>query len=289
MDSMDWIILKTIDAEKSLCKTAERLYISQPSLTYRLNKLEKEFGIKILNRHSNGVSFTTKGESLLAYAREMLEKFELLKNHLQNANDPIKGTIRLGISTVFAKYKIAPLLKTFQNRFPNVEVVLRTGSSTLQLPNMLQQDDVDVIIRRGDMGWAEKKHVISEEPYGIISSIPIEFKQLPSIPWIQDDTTTITQLDKEFYDWWMDHFFTPPPSNIIRVNSIEASIQMVSHGFGWTILPKMHIRNQRSILFYPLIWLDGQPMLRKTVMLYKNKSAEQPAIKVFTDFIINEF
>ncbi|WP_176431391.1 LysR family transcriptional regulator [Anaerovirgula multivorans] len=285
---MDCTILKTIDEERSLTKTAERIYISQPSLTYRLNKLEKEFSVKILNRHSNGVSFTTQGEQILKYAHEMLEKLELLKNTLQNINDPICGTLRLGISTVFAQFKLAPILKTYQHRFPDVKIILKTGSSTLQLPNMLQENLVDVIIRRGDMDWKEKKHVILEEPYGIISAFPIEFNQLPSIPWIQDDTTIITKLDKEFFYWWQRQFSSPPPSNIILVNSIEASIQMVSHGFGWTIVPKMHVKNRRSIFFYPLTWPDGQPMLRKTFMLYRNKALEQPAAKTFIDYVMNE-
>lgn len=61
MDSRDWKILKVISEERSLTKAAERLFISQPSLTYRLNKMEKEFGVKILNRFSSGVSFTIQG------------------------------------------------------------------------------------------------------------------------------------------------------------------------------------------------------------------------------------
>ena len=65
MDSRDWQILKLIDEEKSLTKTAQRLFISQPSLTYRLNKLEKEFNTPLLNRYSNGVTFTPQGEIIL--------------------------------------------------------------------------------------------------------------------------------------------------------------------------------------------------------------------------------
>ena len=50
MDTKDWIVLKTISDERSLTKAAERLYLSQPALTYRLRNLEKEFGVTILTR-----------------------------------------------------------------------------------------------------------------------------------------------------------------------------------------------------------------------------------------------
>lgn len=288
MDTNDWIILKTISEERSLTKTAERLYISQPSLSYRLNKLEKEFGVTILNRHSTGVSFTTQGEYILKYSEEMLEKLRFIKDSVQNMREPVSGSLKLGISTVFAKFKLAPILKTYHNRFPCVEIDLKTGSSTLQLPDMLENKVVDIIIRRGDFNWPEKKHILFEEPCGIVSAYPIEFNQLPSTPWIQDDMAIITSADKEFYDWWLSKFSSSPPTNIIQVNSIEASIQMVSEGLGWTILPKIHITNRRSLYFYPLIWPYGQPMLQKTVMAYRYTSFEQPAVRTFVDFILNE-
>lgn len=289
MDNSDWIMLKTISEERSLTKTAERLYISQPSLTYRLNKLEKEFGVTILNRHSNGVSFTIPGEYILKYAEEMLERYKLLKNNIQDLKEPIWGTIQLGISSTFARFKIAPILKTYHNRFPDVKIVLKIGSSTLQLPDMLRDGVVDVIIQRGDIDWPEKKHTLSVEPYGIISSQPIEINDLPSIPWIQDQSNLITKSDKVFYSWWDSHFSCPPPQNIIEVNSLEACIQLVSQGLGWTVLPKIHVSNQRSLFFHPLILPMGQPIIRKTIMAYKNESLEKPEVRMFVDYVLNEF
>jgi len=288
MDANDWKILKTINENRSLTKAAEHLFISQPSLSYRISKLEKEFGVVILNRYYNGISFTPQGEYILKYAEEMLEKLTLIKDHVHNMKDPVWGTLRIGVSTVFSKLKLAPILKTYHNRFPDVNIVLKTGSSTLELPQMLRKKVVDVIIRRGDLDWAEKKHVLFEEPYGVISSYPIIFNKLPSIPWIQDETALITESDKTFYSWWESQFSSPPPTNIIQVNSIEASIELVSQGLGWTILPKIHIRNRHSLFFYPLIWPDGQPMLLKTVMLYRNEVLEQQAVKMFIDYVLAE-
>lgn len=288
MNTNDWIILKTIKEEGSLTKTAERLYISQPSLTYRLNKLESEFGVTILNRHPNGVSFTIQGEYILQYAEEMIEKLRTVKESVQNMKNSVCGTIRLGISTVFAKYKLAPILKVYHNRFPNVNIVLKTGSSTLQLPEMLEKNIVDIIIMRGDINWSENKHILYEEPCGIVSTYPIEFGELRSIPWIQDEMAVTTKADTEFYDWWHSKFSSSPPDNIIQVNSIEACIQMISQGLGWNVLPKIHITNRRSLHFNPLIWPSGEPMMQKTVMAYRNKIIEQPALKMFIDYVLNQ-
>jgi DNA-binding transcriptional LysR family regulator len=285
MDDKDWLILITIKEECNLTKAAAQLFLSQPALTYRLHNLEKEFGTKILDRHSNGVSFTMQGESILKYAEEMLEKLKSTKKLIQSTNPPVQGTLRLGISTVFAKFKIAPLLKVYQDQFPDVNISLRTGSSTLQLPNMLVANDIDIAILRGDIDWPEKKHTILEEPWCLIYSHQIELNQLPAIPWILHETAAITKADKLFDRWWQDQFSSSPPT-VIRVNSIEACIQLVSHGIGWSIIPKIYLKKLPSLFIFPLFFRDGNPLLKKTIMVYKAKALEQAAAKEFVGFVL---
>lgn len=289
MDSRDWLILNIIDEERSLTKTAERLFISQPSLTYRLNKLEKEFDVVLLNRYSNGVSFTPQGEYILSYAKEMLERLNSVKIHVQNMSESISGTVRIGISTVFAKYRLAPILKGYKDRFPNVNIVLKTGSSTLELPEMLEDNSVDFIIRRGDMNWSEKKHVILEEPSGIISLKPMNLDNLHLNPWIQDKATVITKADKDFYHWWENRSSLNKPINIIQVNSVEACMEMVSQGLGWAFLPKIHIQNRKNLHFLPLFSHNGEALKKETVMLYRNKALKEPAVKKLIDYILIEY
>ncbi|GAU79044.1 LysR family transcriptional regulator [Fusibacter sp. 3D3] len=286
MDSRDWEVLKLIDEEKSLTKTAQRLYISQPALTYRLNKLEKEFNVALLNRYSSGVTFTPQGEYLLKYAKEMLEQLELVKKSVQNLDDVLYGKVRIGVSTVYAKFRLAHILKEFTEHFPEVEVELHTGSSTLELPEMLRTGVVDLIIKRGNMEWNEGRHIIFEEPKGIITSKPVCFETLLSEPWIQDQSSVITESDKLFFEWWTEKFGVMPKPKIMGVNSIEACMEMISQGLGWTFLPKIHVRNRKNLSFYPLVWQSGVPIIQPTVLLYRKQLLEKPAIKKFIDYIL---
>lgn len=286
MDDKDWTILKIISEERNLTKAAERLYMSQPALTYRLHGLEKGFGVSILNRYPSGVSFTRQGEYILKYAEEMLEKLKQTKEYVQDMEANIDGSLRLGISTVFAKFKMAPILKAYKERFPNVQIMLKTGSSTLQLPEMLQQRDIDIAILRGDFYWPEKKHVLLEEPFCIISANPLELAQLPSVSWIQYESAAVTKSDIQFYNWWQELYSAPLPP-IIKVDSIEACIQLVSHGIGWAIIPKIHVGNRRSFFSSPAIWRDGRPMQKKTILAYRNEALNQPAARMFVDYVLN--
>jgi DNA-binding transcriptional LysR family regulator len=289
MDSLDWRMLETIAEEKSLTKAAQRLYISQPSLTYRLKRLEDEFKTKILNRDSKGVTFTASGEYLLRYAIEMRERLESVKQALRGTRDEISGTVRVGASTVVAQYRLAPILKEFAKLFPAVDIVLTTGSSTFELPDMLAADEVDVIIKRGDMTWNEKKHILQEEPQGIISSKPVQIDRLMEEPWIQDPFTTILEHDKLFLEWWFGRFGTDADPRTIPVNSIEACIEFVSQGLGWAFLPKIHMKKGKRLFFYPLTWPDGSPIMRPTVMLYKNKALDKKSVASFIAYVLQEF
>lgn len=289
MNSSDWILIRTISQEGSITKAAERLFLSQPSLTYRLNRLEKEFGTKILFRYSNGVSFTPQGEHLLNYSIEMIEQLEKVKQEIGDMEGELQGVMRLGVSTTFAKYNLAPIMKIFKGRYPSAQIELITGSSTLELSELQMGKDVDIIIRRGDIAWPGKKHILMEEAYGIISNSRIEISELNKIPWICDESGKITKSDQEFLKWWTETLKIPPPENVMHVNSIETCIQLAAHGLGWTVLPKIHLNNKRGVCFTPIVWPDGHIMTQKTVMLYCEELLLSRLAKAFIDFMLEEF
>jgi DNA-binding transcriptional LysR family regulator len=289
MDIWDCRMLETIAEEKSLTKAAQRLNSSQPSLTYRLKRIESEFDVEILNRDSKGVTFTASGECILKYALETIERMEAVKQEIERSRDHISGTVRVGVSTVFAMHRLAPILKGFAKVFPAVDIALTTGSSTLELPGLLDSDKVDLIIRRGDMPWDEDKHILLEEPQGIISAKPIPIEQLMHETWIQDSFIELLGIDKLLHDWWYDRFGGVANPRIISVNSIETCIEFVSQGLGWAFLPKIHIKNGKRLSFYPLSWSDGRPILRPTIMLHRKKALEKKSVAAFIQYVLHEF
>ncbi|MBU2699449.1 DNA-binding transcriptional LysR family regulator [Sporomusaceae bacterium BoRhaA] len=287
MNDKDWLILKTLNEAGNLTKAAEYLYVSQPALTYRLHCIEKEFGIKIFERYPRGISLTKNGEYLVRYAENMLIEQQKIKKILQNGELPVEGNLKLGISTVFAKFKFAPLLKQYKKRFSHVNISLKTGSSTLLLPYLLEKDEIDLAILRGDLDWPEEKHIILEEPWCLVYPRPLEFKELPDIPWILDETSKITKADEQFHLWWKEQFGSPPPTPI-WVNSIEASIQLISNELGWGIIPKIYLSKSNSLFASPLYFKNGTPLLRKTIMIYKKEVLKQSQIRTFVDLVMKQ-
>ena len=288
MDYKDLLILQMLQEEKNLTRVAKKLFVSQPALTFRLKNLEKELHMTILIRHSNGVSFTPQGEYLLEYAKETLHQLEEVKQHVRQMESVVHGSIRLGISSVVAKFKMASLLKQFQNQFPHIRVELLTGSSTLQLPLLLVEDQLDVVILRGDPQWDEGKHTLSEEPWCVVAAQGPHLEQLPQMPWIQYKASTITGSLNLQYAWWKEQY-SEAPARIIKVDSIEACLEMISHGLGWSMMPKAHLVNHRSLSFKPVFWKSGEGLTWKTTMLYEYQKQKDPAIELFIKYVLQEY
>ena len=87
MDEQDWIILKVLFEKKNITKTAESLYISQPSLTKKIQQIEKEYHVEMVIRGTKGVHFTPQGEYIAQCADEMLNRLQQIKDTLLNMGE----------------------------------------------------------------------------------------------------------------------------------------------------------------------------------------------------------
>jgi len=281
MDDKDWLVLKTIAEEKNITKAADRLYISQPALTYRLRNLEKAFGTKIVSRHPTGVRLTPQGEHLLYYFEEMLLQFRKAKERIKNMENKVQGTLRLGTSSVFAHYELPQILKSFLEQYPDVEISLKTGLSR-RINRMLQKEEISLAIIRGDYHWVAEKHLLREEPICLVSSQPIELSELPDKPQIS--YLTDSSLEPMVQEWWNESF-SRPPLITMEVDSMDTCRQMVLHGLGWAILPAIGLGEHSAPFIRELYWRSGKPLLRRTWMMYPAASLELSAVRAFVNYI----
>ena len=281
MDNRDWLILKVLSQEKSITKTAESLYISQPALTKRLQQLENEFGVQIVHRGRKGVQFTPHGEYLVKCADEMLHRFSQIKDHIDNMQDRVAGTLRLGVSNFITRSKLPKLLKLFKNRYPEVEYKVTSGWSG-DIYNLAHDQEVHVAFVRGDYKWQDQKHLLLQEPVCVASLSPIDLKDLPRLPRI--DYEADHKLKELISNWWSAHY-TEPPLIGIEVDKSDTCKEMVLNGLGYAILPGLVIDGEPDIFSIPLTDKTGQPVLRETWMLYHEECMELKLVKAFVAFM----
>lgn len=160
--------------EKSFTRAAEKLYISQPSLSSTIKKLEKSLGFPIFERSGKEITPTVIGEKYLKAVEEIL----IIKNNLENEIDDLlklrKGNILLG-STSFVVSNILPdILKEFRKKYPGIEIKISVEQSTV-LQERLEKGLFDIAIDNA----ATMQQEISYIPLlreRILVGVPSEFE-----------------------------------------------------------------------------------------------------------------
>ena len=283
MNEKDWVLLKTLSEEKNITKAAERLYISQPALTYRIKQIEKEFGVSIITRGKRGVLLTMEGEYIVEYALRMLSNLRQTKDFVRNISEGVKGKIRLGVSGNFVHYKLPSLLKTFLTQYPEIHITVTAGRSS-EIIQLLKKEEIQIGIVIGNETWdlnGGNRVLIQQDPICIISYKEIDMEALPIIPRI--DYITGLSLKSIIDNWWKNTY-NQPPYITMKVDQVETCKEMVKSELGYAIIPKICIKPNEEF-YIKEISLNNSLITRDTWMYYRESLLQLSSIKAFVEFM----
>jgi DNA-binding transcriptional LysR family regulator len=281
MDDRDWLILKILYEKKNITKTAQSLYMSQPALTKRIQYIENEFQVMMVERGTRGVQFTPQGEYIAKCADDMLNRIREIKETALNMDKEVVGTLRIGVSNFISKHKLPRLLRLFRERFPRVDFKVTTGWSR-EVFHLLYNQEVHIGIVRGDYQWAESKLLLFEENICVTSKEEIHLSDLPFLPRIEYETDTLL---KPIMDNWWSGTFSRPPFIGMEVDKGDTCREMVMNGLGYGILPSVLVENDQELYRINLTDSQGNPLIRKTWMFYHEKSLQIKLVQAFVEFV----
>lgn len=131
--------------EKSFSKAASKLYVSQPSLSARIIKLEEELGMPIFDRSTTPLRLTEFGKVYIKAAEAVKEAERGVLGFINDANMLKVGEIKVGASNVFAAYALPPIIAQFKSTYPDVKINLIEGNTEM-LEELLSTNKVDMVI-----------------------------------------------------------------------------------------------------------------------------------------------
>ena len=145
---MNWNQLQyvlTLAEEKSITRAAQKLYLTQPSLSLSLKSLEAELGTPLFTRGPEGLELTYAGGLFCAWAEETLASFGRLNDKLTDIVSGRRQLLRLGVSPHRGDLLLPAILSRFYRQFPNCEVHTIELSTTLLL-RQLEEKQLDFIV-----------------------------------------------------------------------------------------------------------------------------------------------
>src|SRR5436190_11330489 len=131
--------------EKHFGRAAEACFVSQPTLSVSIKKLEQELDVRIFERGPNEVSVTPIGEEIVRQAQQVIEQAAGIKEIAKRRKDPLTGPLRLGVIYTIGPYLLPDLVRQAIERIPQMPVMLQENF-TAKLLEMLRTGELDAAI-----------------------------------------------------------------------------------------------------------------------------------------------
>ena len=131
--------------EKHFGRAADTCFVSQPTLSLAIKKLEEELDVKLFERSANEVSVTPLGEDIVRQAQGVLEQAAHIKEIAKRGKNPLAGPLKLGVIYTIAPYLLPELVRKVIHKSPEMPLMLQENF-TVKLLEMLRTGEIDCAI-----------------------------------------------------------------------------------------------------------------------------------------------
>ncbi len=278
MNLRDLKYLLALADHKHFGRAAAACFVSQPTLSTQIKKLEEELGVVLVERAPRKVMLTPAGRDVADRARRIVSEVEEMKEGARRSQDPEAGTVRLGLFPTLGPYLLPHVIPRIRERFPNLELLLVEEKSDVLL-SRLHEGKLDAALLALPI-HDEQLHsqFLFEEPF--LLAVP------ESHPLAQRDSLSLNELSNQKLLLLEDgHCLREQALEVCRLSgakeksefratSLETLRQMVAANVGMTLLPMLAVKPPvvQSQNIHLLGFSDSHPS-RQIAMLWRRSSA----------------
>lgn len=280
--------------EKHFGRAAEACFVSQPTLSVAIKKLEEELDVKIFERGGSEVSVTPLGESIVRQAQTVLQEAQAIREIAKLGKDPLHGPLRLGVIYTIGPYLLPELVKQAIARTPQMPLVLQENF-TVKLLEMLRTGELDCAILAEpfpDTGLALAP--LYDEPFVIAvpSHHPLAQREAISSEELKRETMLLLGTGHCFRDHVLEvcpEFarFSSDAEGIRKSfegSSLETIKHMVASGMGVTVVPALSVPKEANGLVKYIPFAPPVP-LRRVVLAWRRSFTRYEAIAALRNAI----
>ena len=283
--------------ERHFGRAAEACFVSQPTLSVAVKKLEDELGVVLFERGSGEATPTAIGERIVEQAQRALEQAGAIKDIAKQGKDPLQGPLRIGIIYTIAPYLLPGLVRLLHRRAPQMPLHLQENY-THRLRELLKQGDIDAAILAlpfEEPGFALQP--VYDEPF--VVALPRDHA------WARRKSLKTSELKKETMvllgegHCFREQVLRASPGldrfaggdglqKTFEGSSLETIRQMVASGVGITVLPATSVPTRvprDSLLAY--VPFSAPVPDRRVVLVYRKSFTRKVAIEALRQAILD--
>ncbi len=230
-------------------KTAEAHHVSPSTLSRAIQRIESEVGCDLLLRDNRSVALTEAGKQFLQYAQQQQQQWQLLQLALSEQQTQLQGILHLFCSVTAAYSHLPPLLDSFRQQHPLVEIMLTTGDAADAFSQVQQQSvDLAIAVRPENLSRMFYFQSLAQIPLAVIAptmncQVQQQIKQA-IIPWSKIPMILPEHgVARKRFDYWYRRRQQGKPQIYATVSGHEALVSMVALGCGVGIAPKVVVEN----------------------------------------------
>lgn len=282
--------------ERHFGKAADACFVSQPTLSVSVKKLESELGVVIFERGGSEITLTPIGEDIVQQAQRVLDAANQIKEIADQGRDPLRGPLRVGVIYTIGPYLLPRIIKSMIDRHPDMPLILQENF-TVRLLEMMRTGEVDVAVLAepfDDTGL----NTLPLYDEDFVVAVPKKHawakrKQISSVD-LKQETMLLLGVGHCFRDQVLEVCpeaarFAANSAGIQKTfegSSLETIRHMVAEGLGVTILPRMSVTSEEDPLLEFIAFASPVPN-RRIVLAWRKSYSRDRAIQALRDTILS--
>lgn len=280
MNLRDLRYLVALAEHRHFGRAAEACFVSQPTLSTQIRKLEEELELSLVERAPRKVMLTPAGREIAERARRVLADVEQLREIARRSRDPEAGTVRLGLFPTIGPYLLPHVVPGIRKRFPRLELLL-VEEKTDEILHRLRDGRLDAgVLALPLPGHDEQLHIepLFDEPFVLAVPEGHPFAKRATLPvseLVGQDLLLLEEghcLREQALD--VCHLSGANERSGFRATSLETLRQMVAANVGLTLLPTLAIKPPVSPAGHiHLLRFQGKAPHRRIALVWRRSSA----------------
>ncbi len=278
MNLRDLHYLVALAEHRHFGHAAEACFVSQPTLSTQIRKLEDELGVTLIERTPRQALLTEVGRDIANRARTVLDEVEQIRSVARRTSDPESGTLRMGIFPTLGPYLLPHVVPRIHERFPRLELLL-VEEKTEEVLNRLGEGKLDAAIVALPVHDTHlHAEFLFEEPFllAVPQGHPLGRKRSLRLADLAHQNLLLLEDGHCLRDQALEvcHLAGAGEKRGFRATSLETLRQMVAAEVGITLLPTLAVKP--PVVQAPnvhLVEFRGHPPHRRIAMLWRKSSA----------------
>ena len=293
MNLRDLEYLVAVSENLHFGKAAARCFVSQPTLSGQIHKLEDELGFVLFERTNRSVHVTPIGQKVVAHARQILEQAQAIRSLSSEHKDPLAGPLRIGAIHTLSPYLVPLFMIQLTEAHPELSLEL-TEATTDQLLSQLNDHQIDGALLATAPPDDDLKEIrLFREPFWLAHP-------RDHVLYEKDEITLEDLKDERILLLSQEHCLTEQVTSACRIanrglastvprlnaSSLDTLVQLVGMGLGVTLVPALSVHGGRlAVDGVVLREVEIPDAYREIRLVYRSSFPRLSALKLFADIV----